>query len=1560
MTRTPLLDRARLLGVADTPRRGRGRGWWSPVPASCRVSLRGTVVVCLAAAMLAWAARSPGQNAVEDDAIPADESGVFLPGDRIRERQFERAGELLANGRWSDAAALFDEILEAERDAFLQGSADDATRRSLKAETWRAMQSQPPPGREAYELLFGARAERDLGQALGSDDAAGVVAVARRWFHTPAGRRAALIAALGALESDEPALAASWLERIASAPSAADLEPTVSLMRAVALYRAGDAEAAVDLLGRIRFARPARVGARDVASSMTRPEAIAWLEQMGRGRGDVAIRADWCQPRGTAGRNAVAVASRPLLVPRYRVPLTRHPEEARMLERQRRAFADGGLPPMPAGSPLAVDGLVVLRTGLGILAIDFESGKRVWLQASGSDRGPVPLDADPDAADGTGGVQATLARVFDDATSGGLVAADGLIIAVESPAEAFAVRGGQPEFGLGGGGFGLGGRRGQAWQGGNRLTAYDAAARGRLRWRLPRGDDGDVVRPSPSTTWYLGAPLVVGHELYVLVEEKGEIRLDVLEAATGSVRWSQPLAELDVEQMITSPGSRGRRLAGLSPALADGVLVCPLGAGAVVAIDIATRTLLWAHRYDRASDGVDEATRRERAGGGPDADIHIFDSLPVISRGRVLVAPYDGAGVICLDLREGTPVWQEAMKGRALVLGATSDRAIVLTPSGVEARSLEAGRVLWRIASDAIGGRPSGRGILTADRLLLPCDTPEVVEIALADGAIVARCPARAGAVPGNLVAYRGEIISRGIDSLDVFHQSAALESRIEAARIADPDSRWALEWQGQVDLERGDVAAGLEKIRAAARDATVRLPPSTLADAVVFGLRRDFGAAAASWRDALRPDVTTEGDPPPAARTAIRAAIEGFMKAGDMATAWAAMRELLAFRSADSTDPTLVRDPGDPGLTVEENRWIAGRLVQLVAAGGDPVRQQVIAFTDRLVEPVLAAGTAGDDPAGRVRRLETLAARFAGQPAGRRARQALAEALEGSGADEASLRRDVQRAVLARLDGVPTSAIPATAAPSPDGIWPLGTVVPRRLPATRSAGEQARRRWLPSVVSADLGDGARSLRLAVDLHDGRLAVFDDVGRHLVDLAIDTQGHPVGGLWMPGGRVEASAFGRMLYVHSGSVVSGFDLLAPGSGGRPAWTRPAAPGTPRAVPALAWGRMGGGRVARNGAVPLGMRVTEPGGMPRGESPRGGRVTARGVLHHDGASLMLLDHVDGGVLWERHLGHPVSELVCDDDFACACTPDGDGSTVVSMIDGRLVRTCTVPNRRQRIATSGRRIVSVVQPEGSFSGEPSETVRIEAIDPVTLEREVFGEFPGRSRTVMDGAERLLVLAPDGTLTALECGRGRVFVARLPEMPTRFEHLHVVSVPGRHLVVAGAHEPGDLEQAAAAQIASAGEDLTPPLSGAIWSVDRSTGEPLWPAPATIERHAIPLHQPADLPILLLVRRHPDREIARSEVVCLDARTGHALFQQDVEHGPQHGGGGFELAGNPDDGTIALVEAATGRRIELAFTGAAIPPQSPFRVSARRPADTPGMRARLLERLAPVLGPPR
>ena len=134
--------------------------------------------------------------------------------------------------------------------------------------------------------------------------------------------------------------------------------------------------------------------------------------------------------------------------------------------------------------------------------------------------------------------------------------------------------------------------RGEASGEGTTLTAYDVAARGAVRWRLPKGG-GD----SATTPWFLGAPLAVGNDLFVLVEQDGRVRVDVLDAARGELTWSQPLADLSGDDAETGPTSVTRRLSGLTPAAAAGVLVCPLGGGAVVALDLATRDLLWAHRY---------------------------------------------------------------------------------------------------------------------------------------------------------------------------------------------------------------------------------------------------------------------------------------------------------------------------------------------------------------------------------------------------------------------------------------------------------------------------------------------------------------------------------------------------------------------------------------------------------------------------------------------------------------------------------------------------------------------------------------------------------------------------------------------------------------------------------------------------------------------------------------------------------------------------------------------------------------------------------------------------
>jgi outer membrane protein assembly factor BamB len=662
-----------------------------------------------------------GADAVEvTDGVEVDR-GVDLPTDRQQERLLDRARRLVADGAWSDAATLLDEILGADRDSFVKSR---ETRvggpwSSVKTEAARLIRSLPQAGRTAYELQFRARAERLLADAIAADDSTAIVAVARRWFATPAGQRAALLAALESLESEQPLAATAWLERLSAVDAAT--EPTIALLRAWARDRAGDAAGAAAVLERARAGGRGivRVAGREVAISFPPDRGLQWLRELGGSVGNAAGDGEWRQLRGDARRNAVTVASRPLLVPRYRVPLSRHPEESRQLERLRREFADQGTAPWPACSPLAVGGTILAHAPLGLLAVDFATGKRIWLQAG-------PRAAAETSAEGSREAQG---RTFDDFTSGGISSDGRLAFAVETHPVALAGRpmAGDPFMP----------QRAPAWHGGNTLSAYEITG-GRLAWRLPvrPGDAGPSAGAIESEAWFAGAPLVAGDRLYVLVEQGAELRLDVLAAADGRLVWSQPLAELDEDHAITGRAGAARRLAGATPALGDGVLVSPLGAGTVVAIDVSNRTLLWAYDYARGPRDADDAVllngRLRGLGGGlrgaAVADVQPgrpragwCDDGPIIAAGRVLLTPRDSDELHCLDLQDGGLIWKAPRGSRLQVAGVVDGRVIVVARDGVEALALGNGRPAWRRGFEP-GVAASGRGILTADRLFLPLD----------------------------------------------------------------------------------------------------------------------------------------------------------------------------------------------------------------------------------------------------------------------------------------------------------------------------------------------------------------------------------------------------------------------------------------------------------------------------------------------------------------------------------------------------------------------------------------------------------------------------------------------------------------------------------------------------------------------------------------------------------------------------------------------------------------------------------------------------------------------
>jgi hypothetical protein len=1063
------------------------------------------------------------------------------------------------------------------------------------------------------------------------------------------------------------------------------------------------------------------------------------------------------------------------------------------------------------------------------------------------------------------------------------------------------------------------------------LAACDAAT-GADRWRLPS---------APTTAAILGPPLAVGDELLVLVEEKGEVRLDAVAAATGAVAWSQTLAELD--EGPDAATVRSRRRAGLTPALADGILVCPLGAGAVVAVDMATRTLLWAFR-DAPPDAGEPAAE---AGGGPPPvlrgdPLRPRDGWPVIAAGRVLLTPPEGDRLVCLDLRSGRPAWPEPLGGWLRIAGATDDTVIVIGRSAIEGRALADGARRWRLGHDEAGGRPAGRGILTASSLLVPLDTGSVVEVAADTGAVRGRAPARDGVVPGNLVAWRDAIVAQGPTTLDVFHQAEPLEARVAATLAEEPRSAWALGWRGQLALDRGDVAAGLAALRAAALAPDSPRLPGALAAAVRTGLDRDFAAAAPAWREVWQAETAGGAPAPPAARGMVRAAVDGFLDRGDAAAAWEGCRTLLA-TTVDATPGVLLPDPRDPALEVTEGRWLAGRLAQVRELADEPLRRDLDAAALAAVDAAAGTGTTN------LAALERLADILGRLPVAARARLTIVAALDAAGATAGdptgrlAARREAHLLFLLRHgdDAARTAArLAADAGAAPvAGEWPLGRVIVRRArdPAAEDRGfTVAHRTPAPLLVAHPFRPG---LAVAHDPQHGSLLVLDDVGRRLIEpLMIEPAAHL--GLGWPAATVgpEVSCLGRLLVIDGGGALAAHDLAAAGSAGRCLWSRPRSSTTAREQSAGLVRRLGG--EPEDGGVPLAGLLADAPGPPAMRRSRGTAAHVGGVVLLDGRALVLLDPHTGRVLWERRRLPAGGTLFGDDAVACVAAADDVPAPVVALADGRLVRSVRLPPSRRRLGTFGRRLVAVAPADAGAA-------RLEMLDPATDERIALGTVDARSRVVLDGS-RLVALDPSGGLTAFDLERrAEAFRVRLPEMPAAFDFLQVVPRPGRLLVVAGDAADGDGSAAQegadffTARPWQASAETSRPLVAAVWAVDDSTGGLLWTAPATVAGFALHAAQPTALPLLLFSRSGPPALGAprqRLELLGLDTRTGHAVLEETTLPAPGVEFG-WALRGDPDGRVIELESAVTGRGLVLEYTADPLPPQTPHRAARPRRA---------------------
>ncbi len=669
-------------------------------------------------------ARQPGADN-SDDTL----EGVFGPPDRETLKHLDKAKQLSQDGRYSESLQLLDDILESSQDYFFRPEDGNSSHRGLKAEARRLISGQPPEGLKAYELLFGAKAQRMLDDALKLGDMNAVAEVARRYFNTQAGYQATLLLGRYNLDHNQPLAAALCFQRLQETQTAAErFEPSLSILLAVAWARGGMNERAEEVLLELKKRDPhamVHFGGQPVPLFGESVQSLAWLTtNVGHQQASSdAAATNWALFRGNPARNASSAGGTPLVEPalarshdgatnsrargHYRPAAKFGPEhsdspgDATAGRRRRGADADGQ---EPAGR----------RLHYGQADLGSSQSIRFAIRSRGRCGARIA------AMQGVVGDPSLSEKLWENATTGTL-ASDGLFIfAVEDPGNGMASPNEPARFVVR--------PNGQVRVTGDRptneLAAYELRTQGKLQWKVggDKRDSDIVVEPKLSGAYFLGPPLPLMGSLYVMAEIKGEIRLVVLDSKTGKLQWQQQLAYVEQNAMQDTY----RRLAGASPSYADGVLICPTAAGAVVAVDLANRSLLWGFEYPHNQQMPQQqmmAIRMGMAVANYGMQSYLgdrwADATATIADGMVVLTPIESDQLFCLNLIDGKLLWKQD-RGENVYVGCVQDgkARIGRAETGSSDKALR--RKARLVASFGIaGGRHAQRARLPQRRRVL-------------------------------------------------------------------------------------------------------------------------------------------------------------------------------------------------------------------------------------------------------------------------------------------------------------------------------------------------------------------------------------------------------------------------------------------------------------------------------------------------------------------------------------------------------------------------------------------------------------------------------------------------------------------------------------------------------------------------------------------------------------------------------------------------------------------------------------------------------------------------
>ncbi|MGE3314918.1 MAG: PQQ-binding-like beta-propeller repeat protein [Planctomycetaceae bacterium] len=1422
-----------------------------------------------------------------------------LRSDRNAEVLLDSAKDHIANRRFDAAVDALERVIStADPNCFL------ARPNGRYVPVWiqanQLLASVPEKHRERWEALSEPAIGALIRQASAAGDAVHLAAVSGRYESLAVGRDGLRTAAALFFDRGRFEEAATLYRRLAEGPFAdAETRASAIAQLAAAWSRHGDLSHA-----RSWFREHQEVIAAGTVRTEGRSVRLSeWL----RANTPAVFEEELAQ---LAQRSLIDSAG-PVLrrsQSKWKSSLVGVPELEDFVRDSLATWRSQGVSILGSPQPLSVGELLVTRSLDDLIAFNASNGDVVWKKSIGSllaqirDE-PARLENDRTARLYS---EAICERLLVDRVQGS-VYADGEcvfgIVETSAPDETeYSMRFGR-----------RGGRDRLVRMATNRLVAWNAADGAEI-WSSETGTEDQAAAEAVAErrVFFHGPVVPYGNSILCIANIDNEISLIALNAKTGKREWLTPLADVP---RAPSTDRRHQRLR-CPIAIADGTAVCCTSAGAIVAVDLATRTPKWAFRYER-----NDAPRMRLVAPGrwtPERRIGWWDGWQAetaVATGRsAFIATAESNHLRAFSLSDGHLLWERPREDGLYVAGVVSDRLVIVGTERITAVDCKHGNDIWTTSIDS----PAGLGVFLGSSYILPTTSRNILEIRLTDG-LASSTYAPLPEPLGNLIMHRGGMIAQTPER--IVRMEGGNAERSDASSEPPTDDSSSLIEFAMAERDAGRFESAIQSLDALESDELTDESRKLLRGILILQVRHDPPTVSK-----LQQRIESLSQSPTETFEGRLAAANAFQKSGSPADAVdlyvRALKSLGSHRDADE-----YVFPSEVGSAerVRGDRFIRGQLLDLIA-GAKP--DQVAELLQRFEKHLKAAET-GPDPHLYDSLIVNLPKWSTGspkqrdewRPSGESFIEAQLRLIEASRSglprqQMASLRKLVQlfethrypndamayrSQLFERFGKIPAEDQDASApSETEEGSAP-------RLPSSRAGRIDPWGPEDPKVTEVDAQDRELDF-VALPVNTDRGALFDRIS-----VSIDEQGsqlrfqgdefHTAWQVALPETRSSFRALaplckgwgiGHLLILRLGSELLACTVL--NDRGEPEakvlWHLNIAAGAENR-----WDRNElEYQVARIGFGPDRLTISDAFLWPTGEV---GPVRPGYLCYRRQGNFIAIDPLTGSELWRRAIISRDAMITGDDENIFVLSTRNRPVTVLRAVDGmRIGSRDGIPAGCDLLQLS----------EGKALVETREKRRsLKQIELLT----------GRTLWERSLAESAIPFAMEGYLTGLIESDGRVTFIRtetglesgtmLVTVPNRLAAVHVGSDDRRfYLAFSEPVVPPVGQRWNADRL----ELRSPTVDGTLVAVDRQTLQRLWARP--LRYASFLLDVPPEVPFLVLSSRRyravegdENRSFPELLTTCLDKQTGREIV---VNQQSSLSRGGFPtIETRPDDKVIEI-----------------------------------------------------